>query len=124
MSKTDKTPVYLMIECPFCLKFRIFLNEAGLDDKVELIVFNSGDDTHQATRNRMIEAGQKPSFPAAELEKGKLTAETDFLIEHFSKEYGVDAKALPLLQYYLDGVFGRVGAMHKELAELKEKVGK
>ena len=48
MPTADKTKVYLMIECPYCLKFRIFLNEADLDDKVELIVFNSGDDTHQS----------------------------------------------------------------------------
>lgn len=124
MSNTDKPKIYLMIECPFCLKFRIFLSEAGLDDKVEFVVFKSGDDTHQAVRNRMIEAGQKPSFPAAELEEGKLTTETDHLIEHFSQGTSIDAKTLPLLNYYLDGVFQRFGAMHKELAELKEKVGK
>lgn len=123
MPTADKTKVYLMIECPYCLKFRIFLNEADLDDKVELIVFNSGDDTHQSVRNQMIEAGQKPSFPAAELEKGKLTPETDDLIAHFARPAGVDPAKMPLLTYFLGGVFPATLSMHQELTELKESRG-
>ena len=115
----DKPKVYMMIECPYCLKLRVYLNEAGLDDKVEYVVFNSGDDTHQAVRNRMIEAGQKPSFPAAELEEGKLTAESDFLMAHFAGPDGPAPDSLPLYRYFMDGVFGRTIAMHKELMELK-----
>lgn len=114
-----KPKVYMMIECPYCLKLRVFMNEANLDDKVEYVVFHSGDDTHQAVRNRMIEAGQKPSFPTAELEEGKLTAESDFLMEHFAGPDGPKPKDLPLYNYVMDGIFERALAMHKELTELK-----
>ena len=124
MSQAEKPKVYLMVECPYCLKLRIFLNEAKLDDQVELVVFHGGDDTHQEVRNRMIQAGQKPSFPAAELESGTLTTETDVLISHFGGPTKIDPTSLPLLNYYLDGVFARTVAMHKELQELKAQAAR
>ncbi|MET0291095.1 MAG: hypothetical protein ABW136_01950, partial [Steroidobacteraceae bacterium] len=117
-----KTPVklYLKNSCPFCLKLRIFLTEAGLADRAEYVVFADGDATHQALRARMQAAGQEASFPAAELEPGKLSTGTDALIAHFAREGGVDPSKLPLLAYYNDGVFKKVGEMFRELKELKK----
>ena len=120
MSTTSKPKIYLLVTCPFCLKLRIFLSEAGIADQFELVEFESGDDTHQAVRNRMIEAGLKPSFPAAELgADGEFTTETNDLIARFAKDANVDPSKMPLLAYYEKGVFPRIGAMHKELQELK-----
>lgn len=121
MSKAAKPKIFLMRECPFCLKLRIFLSEASLDGEVEYVTFASGDSTHQSVRDRMIEAGQKPSFPAAELQEGSLTTETDALIDHFASQAGVDPAAMPLLTYYTEGVFKRIFEMYHELAELKKK---
>ena len=110
---------YLKRSCPFCLKLRVFLTEAGMADAVEYVVFDDGDDTHQRMRARMEAAGQQPGFPAVEFEEGTLTTGTDDLIARFAGQKGVDASTQPLLRYYEEGVFKTHGAMFRELRELK-----
>lgn len=111
--------VYLKKTCPYCLKLRIFLTEAGLTGRVEFVVFADGDATHQSLRARMQAAGQQPSFPAAELEPGKLSNGSDELIAHFAQGTGVDPAALPLLGYYSAGVFQKYNEMYRELKQSK-----
>lgn len=111
--------LYLKRACPFCLKLRIFLTEAGAGDTLRHVVFDDGDETHLALRARMEAAGKSPSFPAAELTEGELQTGTDDLIAHFAQEAGVDPASLPLLAYYSGGVFKRYGEMFREIRELK-----
>ena len=119
MNANAPTRIYLKKTCPFCLKLRIFLTEAGLADRMDFVVFSDGDETHQSLRSRMQAAGQEPSFPAAELEPGKLSTGTDQLIAHFANQAGVKPETLPLLNYYSEGVFPRYGEMFRELRQLK-----
>jgi glutaredoxin len=119
MSTNSRTRIYLKKICPYCLKLRIFLTEAGLADKFDFTVFSDGDDTHKALRKRMEAAGQEPGFPAAEIEPGKLTTGSDDLIARFAHDAGVDAAKLPLLKYYSEGVFIRHVEMFRELRQLK-----
>ncbi len=111
--------IYLKRSCPFCLKLRIFLTEAGIADRFSFTVFDDGDETHAALRARMEQAGREPSFPAAELVPGELETGTDALIAQFAGEAGVDPTALPLLTYYAEGVFKRYGEMFMELRSIK-----
>jgi len=119
MTTAPSPTLYLKRSCPFCLKLRIFLTEAGLADRFSYVVFDDGDETHQALRARMEQAGKQPSFPAAELTPGELETGTDDLINRFAKEAGVDPASLPLLNYYEGGVFKRYGEMFRELRALK-----
>jgi len=119
MNAKVPTKIYLKSTCPFCLKLRIFLTEAGIADQMDFTVFTDGDETHKALRSRMEAAGQEPSFPAAELEPGKLSTGTDQLIAHFAKQAGVTPESLPLLNYYSQGVFKKYGEMFRELRQLK-----
>ena len=119
MNANAPTRIYLKKSCPFCLKLRIFLTEAGLADRAEFIAFADGDETHQSLRSRMQAVGQEPSFPAAELEPGKLMTGTDDLIAHFAKQGNVRPETLPLLSYYSEGVFKKYGEMFRELRQLK-----
>jgi glutaredoxin len=116
----ERPNIYLKRTCPFCLKLRIFLTEAGLADRFCYVVFDDGDEPHRALRQRMTDAGQEPSFPAAELTPGKLTTGTDELIARFGSDAGVEPSALPLLQYYSGGVFKTHGAMFRELKALRD----
>ena len=111
--------IYLKKTCPYCLKLRIFLTEAGLAKRFDFTVFTDGDDTHKALRARMQAAGQEPSFPAAEIEPGMLATGSDALIARFGSEASIDPAALPLLNYYSEGVFRRHVEMHQELRALK-----
>lgn len=119
MSNATIPTLYLKRSCPFCLKLRIFLTEAGLADRFAFIVFDDGDETHKSLRARMEQAGKQPAFPAAELTPGELETGTDDLIARFAKEGGVDPSALPLLNYYVGGVFKRYGEMFQEIRALK-----
>jgi len=110
--------IYLKRSCPYCLKLRIFLTEAGIADRFSYVVFDDGDDTHQALRARMTAAGQKPSFPAVEFAPGTLETGTDDLIARLAPD-GVDSAELPLLRYYSEGVFPRHIEMFRELRTLK-----
>jgi glutaredoxin len=118
--QAGRPTIYLKRSCPFCLKLRIFLAEAGLADRYAYVVFDDGDDTHRALRARMEEAGQQPSFPAAELTPRKLETGTDDLIARFAADAGgVESASLPLLDYYSGGVFKQYGEMFRELRALK-----
>lgn len=119
MTSTTRPRIYLKKTCPYCLRLRIFLAEAGIADRFDFTVFADGDDMHKALRARMEAAGQQPGFPAAEIEPGTLTTGSDDLIARFARDAGVDPAALPLLRYYTDGVFGRHVEMHRELRQLK-----
>ncbi|RYZ57034.1 MAG: hypothetical protein EOP08_17645 [Proteobacteria bacterium] len=119
MNANARTRIYLKNTCPFCLKLRIFMTEAGIADRADFVVFEDGDATHKQLRSQMEAAGQSPSFPAAELEPGKLTTGTDDLIGHFARQGGVSPATLPLLAYYNEGVFKKYGEMFRELRELK-----
>lgn len=118
MNAGTRTRIFLKKTCPYCLKLRIFLTEAGIAANFDFTVFDDGDETHKATRARMQAAGQEPGFPAAEID-GALVTGTDDLIARFAKGAGVDPARLPLLAYYSDGVFRRHVEMHRELRELK-----
>lgn len=120
MATTSRIRVFLKKTCPYCLKLRIFLTEAGIAGDFDFTVFVDGDETHQAARARMQAAGQEPSFPAAEI-SGALVTGTDDLIARFAAAAGVDPATLPLLNYYSEGVFRRHVEMHRELRELKDK---
>jgi glutaredoxin len=120
MENATTPTIYLKQSCPFCLKLRLFLTEAGLADDFDYVVFDDGDETHQALRARMEAAGQSPSFPAAELVPGELVTGTDDLIARFAAKNGTDPASLPLLAYYSDGVFKRYGQMFQELRALKQ----
>jgi glutaredoxin len=119
MTTTTRPRAWLKKTCPYCLKLRIFLTEAGLADRFDFTVFVDGDETHKALRARMEAAGQQPGFPAVEIEPGKLLTGTDDLIQRFAQEAGIDAVSLPLLAYYSEGVFPRHIEMFRELRELK-----
>ena len=119
MTPPPQPAVYLKRTCPHCLKLRIFLTEAGIADRFAYVVFDDGDETHKALRARMEDAGQSPSFPAADLGDGALTTGTDDLIALFAQDAGVDPATLPLFGYYTGGVFKRYSEMFRELKALK-----
>ena len=120
MTDTPARPtLYLKQSCPFCLKLRIFLTEAALADRFDMVVFEDGDETHRAMRERIEAQGHQASFPAAELTPGKIETGTDDLIAQFANEAGADPSAMPLFNYYTSGVFPEYLKMFRELREMK-----
>ena len=119
MTNTPFRPrIWLLNSCPFCLKLRIALSEMGMDDRVDYIVFEKGDEAEADLRDRLTQAGIKPSYPAAEVAPGEYAIESDDLIARYAREAGVDPETdLPLLSYYEAGVFPKFLDMFKTLKD-------
>jgi glutathione S-transferase len=122
MSASDFTPiVYVKHGCPFCLKLRLFLLEAGLLDQVKFIEAATPE-SHQVLVDDLTAKNGKASFPAAEIEPGEYLADSDALVVHFAKMAGLDPEHLPTYQAYVGGVFPRLHQIYRENMDLKKQL--
>jgi glutathione S-transferase len=122
MTVTPFTPVvFLKAGCPFCLKVRLFLLEAGQIDQVVLREFVVGTEEETAIRDLLGPVVEKVTFPTAELAPGAFSTESDAIVSHFAERAGVEASALPTYQSYLTGVFKSLQSLYRENIELKKR---
>ena len=118
---TTITKVYLKPGCPFCLKLRIFLLEAGLLDRLVVHQFVEGSEDEAAIRAELASHFEKVGFPTAKLRSGTYLAESDAIIAHMVAETGADPTHMPTLRAYADGVMPRMMAMFRENMQLKQR---
>ncbi len=124
MTKTDNAPIraVLKLDCPFSLKFRIFVTEAGIADQFVFDVFEEGTRAYDEAKATLEKCAPEATFPAVETSPGTYMADSDTLIDHYAKAFSVDRKALPLLAYYEAGVFKAMTQMFQENREMKQKL--
>ncbi|MER2196678.1 glutathione S-transferase N-terminal domain-containing protein [Methylobacterium brachiatum] len=108
--------------CPFCLKARLFLLEAGQLDRVVLREFVPGTQEETEIRNLLGPKVEKVTFPTAELTPGKFTTESDAIVAHFAERAGVEPEAMPTYQSYLTGVFKNLGALYRENMDFEKRL--
>ena len=109
-----KPTVYLREGCPFSFKFLLFLAEAGLRDRFELIRCNPDAPQFAAIRAR-LEAGLRKSatFPTVEVAPGSYMSDSDALIGHYASGNGIDAARLPALSFYIETIFPQLLRLHE-----------
>ena len=112
--------VYLKEKCPFCMKVRIFLLEAGLQDRVEVKDFAPGTEQEQAIRRELEPRLEKVSFPAAQPEPDQYMTDSDAVIGRLASAFGVAPQG-PVLQAYVEGPFQQIMTLFKENMELKKQ---
>jgi len=118
---TDFRPVlYLKATCPFCLKLRIFLLEAGLLDRFEQRIFAEGDENEAAIRAELAGHFDKVTFPTVQHAPGAFLNDSDAIIAHYAKDAGIDPAGLPIFTAYAGGVLPKYMATRRELASLKQ----
>ena len=123
MTDAAFTPVvYLKDKCPFCLKVRILLLEAGLMGKVKVRDFVQGEDEEQKIKAELAPHLEKVTFPAAEIAPGKYVADSDAIVAHFAAEAKVDPDKLTVFGNYVRGPFQSMMQLYRENTELKKKV--
>jgi glutathione S-transferase len=123
MTETPFTPVlFLKAGCPFCLKVRLFLLEAGELDRVALREFVPGTAEETEIRELLAPVVEKGSFPTAELTPGSFTTESDAIVAFFAKRAGAAPGDLPTYQSYLTGVFKNLGTLYRENINLKKRL--
>jgi len=121
MADAFRPTVYLKDKCPFCMKIRIFLLEAGLRDQVTVKDFTPGAETEQQVRDEVSPHLEKVSFPAAEVAPGEFIADSDGIIARLAEGVGVDPGQMPVLKAYLDGPFQSLMNLFRENRELKQQ---
>jgi hypothetical protein len=114
---------YMLLGCPFCFKFMLFMTEAGLLDQIELVSLDrSAADYGKIKTDLEQQAGRTLSFPTVEVEPGVLLSDTQALIEHYSAKNGLGDKALPVLAFYQQGLFQNVVNLYKENMAFREQL--
>ncbi|MBM7049263.1 glutathione S-transferase N-terminal domain-containing protein [Rhizobium lusitanum] len=116
---TFKPVVYFKQNCPFCLKVRLFLLEAGIMEAVEIRDFVPGSKQEEDIRAELGPHLAKASFPAAQLELGRYIAESDDIIAFLAVKSGREPASLPVFGNYVEGPFKTMMNLWKENQQLK-----
>lgn len=117
-TRTEKPVLFVKHECPFCLKVRLYLLEAGLLDSVTLRESHSPEE-EKTLRAELEPHLDKVSYPTLRLGDSYMT-ESDDIIARFAREGGPAPAQLPTFQAYVEGPFKQLLALYKENAELKK----
>ncbi|WEK48197.1 MAG: glutathione S-transferase domain-containing protein [Candidatus Andeanibacterium colombiense] len=121
---TDFTPtLYLKEYCPFCLKVRIAVIEAGLQDQVEIRQFTPGTAEEDAIRAELAPHFEKITFPTAQLEPGVYIGDSDAIVDALLARAKVEKSSLQVLDSYLNGAFKSMMGLYRENRELKAAAG-
>lgn len=112
-SNEFKAKVYVKEGCPFSFKFLLFMTEAGLLDRIEIVRLAEDDPSFERTKARLSEGLGKPAtFPTVEIEPGRYMSDSDRLIEHFAELGNVRVDTLPILSFYKETLFPQLLKQH------------
>ena len=103
MSAEFRPVLYLKDKCPWCLKLRLFLLEAGLADLVEERFFAAGDEAEAGIRAYLGAHLEKVTFPTVELAPQQFLQDSQAIIDHYAAQAGVDVASLKVLDQYVRG---------------------
>ena len=72
MSSTEfKAKAYVKEGCPFSFKFLVFMAEAGLLDRIEIVRMKPQDPGFEAEKDKLAKhLGKAATFPVVEVEPG------------------------------------------------------
>lgn len=112
--------LYLKAGCPFCLKLRIFLLEAGLIDRFDQRTFSEGDENAEPMRAELAPHFDKVTFPVVQHEAGVFLKDSDAIIAHYAAGEGIDPASLPIFSTYAQAVLPKYMEVRRELNALKQ----
>ena len=120
MTNTFKPVVCAKHTCPFSLKVRVFLLDAGQLDRVELReVFDA--ESEEAIRRELSGQVPKVSYPTVRFGDGDYLSEPDDIIARFAAMFDGVPATLPTSGAYVDGPFQPLIGLYKEAASLRER---
>ena len=123
MTDTDFKPVvYLLQGCPFCMKLRVFLLEAGVIDQVEIRLLAQDSDALRHARETLAMHLPKVGFPTVETSPGQYLAESDAIIDWFATRASIDVSTLLTFQDFVGGMFAGHVALFRENMTLKQQL--
>lgn len=119
-----KPRAYLKEGCPFSFKFLLFMGEAGLLDRIDVIRTDPDDPRYAEVKAKIRDAtGEDATFPTVETAPGRYRSDSDALIEHFASEHGVAVERLPVFSFYRESLFPVIVHLEEENGRLRERLG-
>jgi len=101
-----RAKAYVKERCPFSFKFLVFMSEAGLLDRIDIVRLNPGAPGFEADKERLSEhLGKAATFPVVEVEPGNFMTDSDRLIERYAGQAGLKPDAMPVLSFYRETIF-------------------
>jgi glutaredoxin len=114
--------IFIKEKCPFCLKLRIGLLEAGMDREVDWKEHAPDSAAEEKAKDTLGGKLEKVTFPAAEIAPGQYMTDSDAILDQFLAKKGVDRKTLPVLDSYVTGAFQGLMDLYRENVELRNKL--
>ena len=109
-----KPKAYLKNGCPYSFKYLLFMSEAGLVDRIDVVRCDPDSADFDKTKDRLVKAtGREATFPTVEIEPGRYLSDSDELIDHFAGLHRVDPAGLPALSFYKETVLPQLIALHE-----------
>ena len=104
---------YLKEGCPFSFKYLLFMAEARLLDRIEVIRCNLESAGFEGIKAKLAAATNEPAtFPTVEVEPGRYQSDSDQLIEYYARTNKIVLSDLPALSFYTEGIFPQLRELH------------
>jgi hypothetical protein len=101
-----RAKAYVREKCPFSFKFLVFMSEADLLDRIEIVRMNPADPGFDAEKEKLSKhLGKAATFPVVEVERGQYMADSDHLIDRYASQAGLKPDAMPVLSFYKETIF-------------------
>jgi hypothetical protein len=105
-SREFKAKAYVKERCPFSFKFLVFVSEAGLLDRFEIVRLSPKDPGFETEKEKLGQhLGKAATFPVVEVEPGRYMTDSDRLIERYAAEAGLEPNSMPVLSFYKETIF-------------------
>ena len=122
MAEPENRPVlFVLPTCPFCLKLRLFLLEAGMLGGVEVREADTPE-SDAAIRAELAPHFDKVTFPTLRLPSGEYLADSDAIIAHFAEPAGINPGSLPTYRAYVHGPLANMKKLFAENMQLKKEL--
>jgi len=104
---------YLKVDCPFSFKYLLFMAEAGLLDRIEVIRCDPKSARFERLKIQLATATNEPAtFPTVEVEPGRYLSDSDQLIRYYARKNNVASTDLPALKFYKQGILPQLQEQH------------
>lgn len=118
MTEAFTPVVYVRSGCPYCIKLRLFLLEAGLMDSVTLVEGQTSEE-HQQFADMLAQTTGNASFPTAEIATGKYMSESDDLMAHFAMLSDKNPAKMLTYKDYAGNLLPKLQSLYQENRDLK-----
>ena len=83
-----KPVAYIKEGCPYSMKLLSYIEEAQLQDRIDIVRCAAGSPVMDAVKHKLSEAtGEHAKFPTVEVEPGQFKTESNELIRYFKQKY-------------------------------------